>query len=727
MHEAADRAPARESPLGVDLTRGTGTVVLTAALGGFVLILVALRIWLTRKIATPWIMSDELLYSELARSFADNGRFLVRDEFFSIYNVGYSLLISPAWRASSMKTTYELVKVINVVLMTFGLIPIYLWARRLMRPLYAVLATALAALMPAFVYTGMIMTENGSFPATMLAFFVIAIMLERPTLVRQAAALAVVALSYFVRGQSLILGVVLPAAVLLKLALDLRAGPERGRLRFLRREALRYAPLAGIYVVAVLGYVAYQVARGVPLNSGLGAYSGVTAVHYSLSDALRWVVEHIAELGLSVGIIPMSAFVILLGLAFVRGEESPARRAFLAIAGSAAVLIVVQVAFYASVFSLRIEERNMFYVAPLLFIALLLWLEQGLPRPPLLTAFAALGPAALLLALPLEKRLNISILSDTFAFIPLFRLTADLSVSTVQWLMLSGGLAAALLFALIPRRFAPLLLPAALALYLVLTTFVVFRTVRAHAAAVRSLNAPPRFDWVDGALPEGASVGFVYGSSADPFNEAQRMWQTEFWNRDVKNVYVLAGEPTLFAKTGIGIDRVTGRIALQERKAFPFRYVIAADALHLAGRRLATAPPFVLYRVRPPLELSNGVERLYADGWMGADAAIAQYSGRSRRIEIRLSRESWAGQDVPGRVAIELGVPAAVAGGVRLGRVLARRTWVIHSGRTRTFTFSVPKPPYRLEIHVRPTFSPSRFGSGDTRELGAQVRFRALP
>ena len=104
MHEAVDPVQARESRLEQIRTWGSRTTVLTTALAGFVLILFALRLWLTRKIATPWIMSDELLYSELARSFADSGHFLVRGEFYPIYNVGYPLFISPAWLAGSMET-----------------------------------------------------------------------------------------------------------------------------------------------------------------------------------------------------------------------------------------------------------------------------------------------------------------------------------------------------------------------------------------------------------------------------------------------------------------------------------------------------------------------------------------------------------------------------------------------------------------------------------------------
>lgn len=105
-------------------------------------------------------------------------------------------------------------------------------------------------------------------------------------------------------------------------------------------------------------------------------------------------------------------------------------------------------------------------------------------------------------------------------------------------------------------------------------------------------------------------------------------------------------------------------------------------------------------------------------------AAITRYTGLAGRFELRLSRESWAGPDEPGRVTIELGKPVSDgAGGLALGKVLARRTWVVHSLGSRTFTFEVPKPPYRIEIHINPTFSTSRAGSPDTRELGVQLSF----
>ena len=49
-------------------------------LAGIVAISTLVRYVFGRGMVAPWIMIDELIYSELAKSFADAGRFLVRDE-----------------------------------------------------------------------------------------------------------------------------------------------------------------------------------------------------------------------------------------------------------------------------------------------------------------------------------------------------------------------------------------------------------------------------------------------------------------------------------------------------------------------------------------------------------------------------------------------------------------------------------------------------------------------
>ena len=69
-------------------------------------------------------MVDELIYSELAKSFAQTGHFLIRDVHHGAYGVVYPLLIAPAWRMfGSVSDSYAAAK-------TNGSVPMSLTAIR---------------------------------------------------------------------------------------------------------------------------------------------------------------------------------------------------------------------------------------------------------------------------------------------------------------------------------------------------------------------------------------------------------------------------------------------------------------------------------------------------------------------------------------------------------------------------------------------------------------------
>ena len=214
------------------------------------------------------------------------------------------------------------------------------------------------------------MTENAFFPAFVTACFVIALALERPTLLSQALALAAIGFTVAVRPQGLVLLGRLRHGTRLKLVFDLRAPDGPRASATCSTSFAASSPRPGRPASGRGGYVALKASQGLGLESGLGAYGGVVKVEYDLAQVRAWVVDHFAEIGLSVGLIPVSALIVLFGLAVRGWASSAAERAFVAVAASAFVLIVIQVGIYASRFSLRIEERNMFSVAPLLFLAL---------------------------------------------------------------------------------------------------------------------------------------------------------------------------------------------------------------------------------------------------------------------------------------------------------------------------------------------------------------------
>jgi Dolichyl-phosphate-mannose-protein mannosyltransferase len=708
------------------LTRNPGRTA-AIAFGGMLLVSVAVRLWLSRKIASPWIMIDELLYSEMAKSFATSGHFLVRDAPTSLNNVVYPALISPAWLAHPMGTTYGLAKAINVVVMTSTAIPLYLWARRLVSPVLALLTVALTLLMPSFVYTGMLMTENAFLPAFVLAAFAVALVLERPTLLRQLAAFAAIVLAIAIRYQGLVLLLVLPAAILLKVVFELRVERRPQASRFLWNELRRYWISFALLVGGALLYAGLQVARGHTLRGALGSYQVIAGHGYDFGEVRHWVLLHFAELGLSVAMLPAMAFLVLLGLAFVRGgTRSEAERAFMAVTTAAVPLIVVEVAVFASRFSLRIEERYMFFLAPLLFLAFALWIDRGLPRPPVLTAVAAVVPAALLFALPLATLLNVSILSDTFGFIPLLRLSSKVSggIREVRHLMLVGGIGAAILFALWPRHAFPrIVFPSAVAAFLVLSTYPVVTMLHNYSQALRNtagtLGSP---SWVDGRIGTGGNVSFLLGTTSESWPETLSLWQNEFWNRSLGPVDNLGTpEPAGGPETPVQVSPVTGEIVSKlTGQPVRARFVVSSLSYGLDGQLVGARPPFALYRTDGPLRVAEARSGVYGDGWAGADATYTRYvADKPGRVLVTLSRDLWRGPDVPGHAQVQL-VPL---NGPRASHALVTRRWTLHSGGQHAFTLPAPARPFVVTVHVSPTFSPSQFGQADTRQLGAQVRF----
>lgn len=625
-----------------------------------------------------------------------------------------------------MTTTYGLAKAINAVLMTLAAIPVYLWGVRLAPRRYALIAVALTLLLPSLFYTGELMTENAFFPAFVTSAFAIGLVLERPTLFRQGLMLVALLATVAVRFQGVVLLAVLPTALLLKLVFDLLGREGETRRRMVSDALLPLWPTAATVVVAGAGYAAYKHHQGVSLSSGLGAYEVVTSGSYSLRVASRWTLYHAAELPLAFGYIPACALLVLLGIGLLRPRTlSTVERSFLAVTTAATIWLVLEVGVFASRYSFRIEERNMFALAPLFLLALALWLARGAPRPPLVTIVAVVLPAALLVTLPLVKLLNPSIFSDTFGLIPLLRLSERLSggVPLVKKLLLVGGVAAGLLFAFTPRRLASTVLSGAVAVFFLLTSYSVHGAIRDYARSLAGgtgVLANPT--WVDDRSG-GRDVGALYGHASDTFQEAVALWETEFWNRRLTRVYTFgAAEPVGLAETPVTVDPATGRLvatgadASLRRELARTRAFVSDTGTDVAGSLRAINGPFALYAAARPPRVASLVSGVYPDGWMGADAEYVRYTSPPGRhaVDVMLSRKAWTHHDVPGRVRIDL---------VRASRVLETRRWVIHSRAARRFSFTAPEAPFQLRVHIEPTFSPSQFGQPDTRQLGAQVAF----
>jgi hypothetical protein len=690
------------------------------------------RVWLAQAVKTPWILIDEFLYSEQAKSFAANANYWIRGAPSSIVSYLYPALIAPAWWADSMRTTYGLAKAINSVLMTLVAIPVYLWGVRIAPRRYVFAAVALTLLLPSFFYSGELMTENAFFPAFVTSAFAIALALERPTLFRQGLMLAAMIATVAVRFQGIVLLAVFPTAVLLKLLFDVLARNEGPPRRVVRNALLPFWPTAVAVVLAGGAYAAYKHHQGFGLTSGLGNYQGVVTGGYQIDAAARWTLYHFAELPLAFGYIPACAFLVLLGLVLTRATTfSAAERSFLAVTAGATIWLVPEVGAFASKYSLRIEERNMFALAPLFLLALSLWLARGAPRPPLITLVAVAVPAALLVTIPLVSLLSPSIFSDTFALIPLLRLSERLSGGAphVKKLLIAGGIVGGLLFMFTPRRFVTPVLVGAVGVFLVLTSYSVHGAIRDYARNLAGgtgmLDDPT---WIDDRA-DGHDVGVLYGNATDTFQEAVALWEAEFWNRRLDRVYTFGTqEPVGLPEFLVSVNPANGRLMSTDlavqRELEAKRDFLSDTETKVAGTAIAAQTPFALYAVQTPPRIATSSSGIYGDGWMGADATYSSFAGKSKgRVAVLLSRTAWRGTDVPGHVTVTV----SRRRGSVLGKPIATRAFTIHSGETRRLVLPTPADPYTVSVHIAPTFSPSQFGLADTRQLGATVQFAPVP
>jgi hypothetical protein len=291
-------------------------------------------------------------------------------------------------------------------------------------------------------------------------------------------------------------------------------------------------------------------------------------------------------------------------------------------------------------------------------------------------------------------------------------------------LLLAGGIAAAILFALWPRHAFPrVVFPTAVAAFLVLSSYPVVTTLHNYSQALKNnagtLGSP---SWIDERLGRDSNVSFLIGTTSDTWPETLGLWQNEFWNRSVGDVYNLSTpEPAGSPETPVQVSPTNGLILSKVTgKPVQAPFVVSNFALGLSGRFIGARPPFALYRTEGPLRVAEARSGIYGDGWAGADASYTRYvPSKGGRVTVSLSRALWRGPDVPGHARVQV-IPLR---GPRAGQALLTRRWTLHSGGGHAFTLPAPDRPFVVTVHVSPTFSPSQFGQADTRQLGAQVRF----
>ena len=691
---AVDTAGMRAPSRALGLVRAVPTWVWLA---GLVVVSAGIRYALARQLVAPWIMVDELIYSELAKSFASTGRFLLRGHSTGAYGIVYPALISPAWAVfSKVPQAYAAAKGINSVVISLTAVPAYLLARRVLSRPYALAAAVLALAIPTTLYAGMLMTENAFYPAFVLASLATVVWLEQPTWRRTVQVAAAALLAFLTRAEAIAIAPALLTAPFL----------VSGR-RALREFRAFFGLAAGVAVVVV----AVQAARGASPLGILGAYEVASHTSYTAGGVAKWLVYHWGDLVLSLGVVPFAALVLL--LLDLQGRPR-AERAFLAGAAALSFWLVLEVAAFASEQSVRIEERNMVYVAPLFLTALLLWVQRGAPRPRLWGLVAGGVTLGLLATVPFgtltPNPRYVQEVSDAPSLVALSSLVGNgVALSDLRLLVILAAAAALLVFLIVPRRFA-FLFPLLVLAYFAISQKPIDRVYRQTSVNDLFGGISVSRDWIDRKVGHDARVAVIWSGNTDKYS----IWENEFFNRSLRDFYYtqapLAGD---LPEKRLSIDRRTGLMSAGGR-AVRATYVLTDGSVALNGRVISRdeRKGMLLYRVGGPLRQLSRVEGLYPqDTWSGPEAIYTRLDCRGGTVTATLQSDpalftspqtvvAYSGVDEVARVRVgprqikSLTVPLHASGGTCTARFRVTPTAV-----PNVVTHGVNSDARRLGIH----------------------------
>jgi hypothetical protein len=671
-----------------------------AWLTGIVSLSVLVRLWLVHEMPAPYIFVDELIYSELAKSLVDTGSFAIRGVPVHGYSILYPALIAPAyWLFDSLPNAYAAAKATNAVAMSLAAVPTWLLARRVVWRWLALLAAGLALVVPSMAYTATIVTENLFYPVALIYAWALVLVLERPTLRRVALLAVVLVAAIATRSQAL--GFV-AAAVLAPFLLAL--------LRWDVRVLRPFAPLVGGAVALVLLVLGGQVLRGGSISGLLGAYSVVGEGGYDVGQVLRFWLWHVEVVTLYVCVVPVVALVMLL---FQARRLPPRLQAHLAATIALVATSTLVVAAFASRFaSDRVQDRYLFFLAPLLVIVLLAWVELGAPRPVLALGVGGLIAVALVTAFPYDRFVSEPARSDTFSLIPLWTVNEHLVGGSYRLTVLGGALAFLAVLVFVPARAAfavPLLL---FGLFVVLSGPVwsgphgVLNAGRgALFTGIRGVDR----DWIDQQVHDDGSVAVLWTGRADRFT----VNQNEFFNRAVGDVYY-TGTPTPggIGETPVGADPKDGTLRTASGMTIDAPYALLDSSISPEGDIVASDVllGITLWRLMGPLSSTTSLTGIYPnDNWSEGNVRWTRRHCAGGELDVGLhSDPNLVGNEltdvlasVRGRPVARIAVPAT--GAVRL------RVPLTGVGGNCVVDFLVTPtriPANRIE------------GSTDTRKLG---------
>jgi hypothetical protein len=490
--------------------------------------------------------------------------------------------------------------------------------------------------------------------------------------------------------------------------------------------------------VFVLAFGAIFVLSGA-LSRQSQEWYGVTQFYKHRSLIMgNWAV---GALAIGIGVIPLVA-----GLAslFRAPGEWPSRELRMVrsvmVAGFVGfgLYTAMKSAYLSTQFATRVEERNLIYVAPLLFVGTALVLERR--RVNAWAVAAAAGYALYLVGYALYHvgqspyKMGVQLYSDSLGFAILQGANRYISLDTTgARIVLIVALAVGLALLLVPMRLARhgrLAAGLTAGLALLILSWNVTGQVAAAAGTISlsrhaggTLRQP--FTWVDD-VTHGQPTLYMGEGGWDP--NAENL--IEFWNRSIVTVSSLdgsvggpgpAGGPNLAADGRL----LWGRqypYAVEDWPCVDFVGTRRAEHAYSAG---GAARTWRLLELARPNRLRSMCTGLYADGWTGAnDAAYFRFAaGKPGWLRIAVSRRYWSGPSDPSPVHLIVGKLVINDNQVPiLGRVTKTVDLTIDRTQTKVCWLSTPSARFAAHVVVDKKVVPNDvMHNGDLRQLGAET------
>jgi hypothetical protein len=542
----------------------------------------------------PFFFMDELGYEQMARSFAHTGHFSIFGKSGLAYSPLYAVVISPIYAlTSSAHTAYEWVKVMNAVLMSLSVFPVYGIARFVLSRRQSLGVAALALIAPLMSYTSLELSENLAYPLFLVAVWRLLCALREPSPRNDALVLGAILLACAARLQAVVLVPATLTAIVLVAARAAATG--RSWKDVLRRTIAQHRLLFTTLGVGLAATVVRTIQDGgnVPLA---GRYAAVGHARPSLVDIAKITLQHLGALDLAVGVVPF-ACALALGYALARSRFRRPAFMWAAVATATTFWLLLEVGFDAAGFDKtyrlstgqlrgdlpRIHERYLIYVVPFFLVALMAALRYGRTRVSrrahlVVAVIAAVLPAVI----PFARDINYTSVAES----PSLQLLGDVKHGvvvaidhpTATALALSILLAAVYLVAFLDRR-PPLALVVTVLSFAAISFVAIARMASAATGSTGEL--PPRLAWVDRAGKQGVVMISGIGTSKVAAIE------TAYYNASVTRLYYLCvpafeadyGERPLTLGNGNGF--------LDRGSPLRARYVVVPTSFGVRGRVLS--------------------------------------------------------------------------------------------------------------------------------------------